>query len=215
MQNGPEEQKNPLFIHSVVKGGLYVGEFAKVLERVAENTLLNPDTFGSWYHTAAHLYSKDVTPERFLHNSDGRDFSFDLNRTGEIHTDDNLSFKDYITAKITAWKGYMAKLEEYLQYQRPIPARYFIRGDFNDWSNRDEYALTPSGDQMVFTLNFRHDFSFKVYDDQTQAWYGAECLPEDTELDFRTNDHGNIILRSGTYEVTFDPETTGIQIIKK
>jgi hypothetical protein len=68
---------------------------------------------------------------------------------------------------------------------------------------------------MVFTLNFRHDFSFKVYDDLTQAWYGAECLPEDTELDFRTNDHGNIILRSGTYEVTFNPETTGIQIIKK
>lgn len=211
MVNGAEPQQNPLFLHSVVKGGFYVEEYAQVLEQVSKNTLLSPDTFGSWYHTAAHLYGKDVTPERTLYNAEGRDFSFDLDRTGRADSsDDNLSFKDYITAKMASWKGYMEKLEEYISYERPIPARYFIRGDFNDWSNRDEYAMTPSEEHMVFILQFNHDFSFKVYDDLTQSWYGAECLPEDTDLDFRTNDHGNIILRPGTYEVTFHPETLEI-----
>jgi hypothetical protein len=194
-----------------------VAEYAQVLEKVAENQLLKPETFGSWYHTASYLYGEDVTPARTLHNADGRDFSFDLSRTGEANSDDNLSFKDYITAKMNAWHGYMKDLDTYLNYQRPIPKRYFIRGDFNDWSNRDEYAMTAQENLMVFTLQFNHDFSFKVYDDLTQEWHGVERLPEDAvlNLDFRTNGHGNIILSPGTYEVTFNPETLDITVTKK
>ncbi len=214
MQNGPEDQQNPLFIYSVDKGGFYVTEYAQVLEQVAENELLKPETFEGWFHTAAALYSQDVTPERTLHNAEGRDFSFDLNRTGDPGSQDNLSFKDYITAKMTSWQEYMSKLDEYVNYQRPIPDRYYIRGDFNDWSNRDEYAMDTQENLMVFTLSFRHDFSFKVYDDLTQAWYGVECLPEDTQLEYNTNDHGNIILSPGTYEVTFDPEALIITVTK-
>jgi hypothetical protein len=125
-----------------------------------------------------------------------------------------MSFKDYIAAKLSTWKSYMGRLEEYLNYERPIPARYYIRGDFNDWSNRDEYAMTPSENLMVFVLDFRRDFSFKVYDDLSQEWYGSECLPEDTTVAYNTNDHGNIILPPGTYQVTFDPETLMITIME-
>lgn len=212
MQNGPEEQTNPLFIHSVDKGGYYVAEFAAVLERVAANELLKPETFGSWYHTASYLYSGDVTPERNLHNAEGRDFSFDLNRTGDPGSQDNLSFKDYISAKMKAFQGYMKDLDTYLNYQRPVPKRYFIRGDFNDWSNRDEYALDARENLMVFTLQFSHNFAFKVYDDLTGEWYGVDFLPEEVREAYETDGHGNIRLGPGTYQLTFDPEALIITI---
>lgn len=214
MQNGAEEQQNPLFIYSVDKGGFYVAEYAEALQRVAENELLKPETFETWFNTASALYQQDVTPQRTLHNAEGRDFSFDLNRTGDPGSQDNMSFKDYIAAKMNSWNGYMGKLDEYLSYERPIPDRYFIRGDFNDWSNRDEYAMESQDNLMVFTLSFNHDFSFKVYDDLAQEWYGVECLPEDSPLEYNTNDHGNFILRPGTYTVTFDPETLVINVTR-
>ena len=212
LNNGAEDQQNPLFIYSVDKGGFYVAEYAEALQKVAENELLKPETFAGWFNTASALYAKDVTPERTLRNAEGRDFSFDLNRTGDPGSEDNMSFKDYIAAKMNTWQSYMSKLDEYLSYERPIPDRYYIRGDFNDWSNRDEYAMETQENLMVFTLRFNHDFSFKVYDDLAKEWYGVECLPEDSELEYNTNDHGNFILRPGTYTVTFDPETLVITV---
>lgn len=212
MQNGPETQVNPLFVHSVDKGGFYVEEYAQVLERVAENAMMKPETFESWFQKAVGLYGEEVTPERTLYNAEGRDFSFDLSRTGTPASNDNMSFKDYITAKLSTFRSYMGRLEEYLSYERPIPARYYIRGDFNDWSNQDEYAMEPSEELMVFVLEFSRNFSFKVYDDLSREWFGAERITEDTTVPYNTNDHGNIILPPGIYQVTFDPETQTISI---
>ena len=214
MANGVEPQNNPLFLYSVVKGGFYVQEYADVLQQVSENELLKSESFEKRFQTAAGLYGNDVIPERTLHNAEGRDFSFDLNRTGTPDSQDNMSFKDYINLKKQSYQSYAARLSEYLSYERPVPARYYIRGDFNDWSNRDNYAMKSEGDRMVFTLSFNRDFSFKVYDDVTQEWYGTEFLPEDTELEYDTNGHANIILKPGTYKVSFDPETVTVDVEK-
>ena len=205
--NGIQDQKNPLFLHSVVKGGLFVRDYAAVLTKVSQNELLKPETFEARFRIAEALYQKDVQPGKELENAHGRDFRFDLNRTSPANRNDNMSFKDYITAKLNAFRGYIANVDQYADYVRPIPNRYFIRGDFNDWSNRDEYALTEEDGLWVYTLRFNHEFSFKVYDDQQQGWYGSECLPEDNTVEFTTNDHTNIRLRPGSYKVTFDPET--------
>ena len=215
MQNGAGEQENPLFIYSVNKGGFYVKEFAQVLERVAANKLLKSDTFATRYKQASSLYAQDVTPERNLHNSGGRDFSFDLTRTDSASGGSNMSFKDYIQAKMTSYQGYMAKVDQYTSYVRPVPATFYIRGDFNDWSNRDEYGMTAEDGMQTFTLSMNREFSFKVYDNINQEWYGTDFFPEETDLDFRTNDHSNVILRPGTYEVRFDTVNLILYVTKK
>ena len=215
MQDGPREQENPLFIYSVDKGGFYVEEFARVLERVAENELLKPDTFATRFKQVSALYARDVAPERTLHNSNGRDFSFDMTRTDSASGGSNMSFKDYIQAKMDSFRRHMTKVDEYIGYVRPVPATFFIRGDFNDWSNRDEYGMELVDGMQTFTLSFNREFAFKVYDNVNQEWYGTDFFPEETELDFRTNDHSNVILRPGTYEVRFDPENLILYVTKK
>ena len=100
----------------------------------------------------------------------------------------------------------MNNLSQYLDYVRPVTANYYIRGDFNDWSNQDEYGMEAVDGKLVYTLSRNRKFSFKVYDNINQEWYGSEFLPEDTDLVFETNRHDNIILDPGTYEIVFDPE---------
>ena len=215
MQNGPQEQESPLFIYSVDKGGFYVREFAQVLEQVAQNKLFQPESFEARFKTAASLYGNDVTPERKLENADGRDFRFDLNKTDSASGGSNMSFKDYIQAKMSTFRSYMNNLDQYADYVRPVPATFFIRGDFNDWSNRDEYGMEAVDGKMVYTLTFNREFAFKVYDNVNQEWYGTDFFPEETDLDFRTNDHDNVILRPGTYQVVFDPETLILTVTRQ
>ena len=215
MQNGPQEQESPLFIYSVDKGGFYVREFAQVLEQVAQNELFQPESFEARFNIAAALYGNDVTPERKLENADGRDFRFDLNKTDSASGGSNMSFKDYIQAKMSTFRSYMNNLDQYADYVRPVPATFFIRGDFNDWSNRDEYGMEAVDGKMVYTLTFNREFAFKVYDNVNQEWYGTDFFPEETDLDFRTNDHDNVILRPGTYQVVFDPETLILTVTKQ
>ena len=214
-QDGPGPQESPLFLLSVAKGGFYVKEYAAVLEEVAANQLLKPDTFATRYHAAANLYSKDVTPERTLHNADTEDFSFNIDRTDSANGNNNMSFKDYITAKKSSFLNYMKNIDQYTEYVRPVDPTFFIRGDFNDWSNRNEYGMTVKDGKMVYTLTMNRNFSFKVFDNINQEWYGTEFFPEDLELEFETNRHDNIILSPGTYEVVFDPENLILTVTKK
>ena len=215
MSNGPQKQESPLFLYSVCKGGFYVEEFAGVLKDVVKNEMLKPETFEARYHTVAALYSQDVTPERTLQNSDWEDYSFNIDHTDSADGGSNMSFKDYITAKLKSFWTYVNKVDEYADYVRPVSATYYIRGDFNDWSNQDEYGMEATDGKMVYTLTRNRQFSFKVYDNINQEWYGSEFLPEDTDLVFETNRHANIILDPGTYEIIFDPENLILTVTKQ
>lgn len=213
--DGPGKQESPLFLHSVVKGGYYVKEFADVLEQVAANKLLKSDTFATRYYAASSLYGQDVTPERELHNAYNDDYAFDLNHTDAATGGSNMSFKDYITAKMTNYLRYRSKVNEYTDYVRPVEATFFIRGDFNDWSNRSEYGMEAKDGKMVYTITMNRKFSFKVYDNVNQEWYGTEFFPEDIDLVFDTNGHDNVILEAGTYEIVFDPENLILNVSKQ
>lgn len=211
-QNGPAEQDNPLFYLSVDMGGYYVKEFAQVLNKVAENDLLKVETFARYFNTVAAHYKNEVNPSKLLRNAEGRDFSFDLNRTSSASDGRNMSFADYINAKMKSFRGYMSRLDQYLDYARPVPANYFIRGSFNDWSIRDEYAMTNENGLQTFTLRFGHGFEFKVYDKLQDEWYGSDDVSEDTTVAFGSAGRTNIVLGAGTYYVTYDPETHLITI---
>lgn len=214
MHDGRQKQESPLFLNSVVKGGFYVNEFAEVLKEVVKNEMLKPETFEARYNIAAALYSQDVTPERNLQNANGEDFSFNITNTDSAEGGRNMSFKNYITAKLKNFWTYVNNVDDYTDYVRPISATYYIRGDFNDWSNQDEYGMEAVDGKMVYTLTRNRQFSFKVYDNINQEWYGSEFLPEDTDLVYETNRHANIILDPGTYEIVFDPEYLTLTVTK-
>ncbi len=214
-QHGPEEQDIPLFYRTVVRGGWYVSQYAEVLRRVSQNPLLDKATFKSYFQRAQGLYGGDAIPSRNLKNMDGWDARFDLNRTSAAHEQGNMSFDDYIDAKMTAFEGYMKNADQYLNYERPERVTHYIRGDFNGWSNDDRYAMTLTDGLLTYTLTMGHDFAFKVYDDVNGWWYGTEFLPEDTEVEYDTDDHHNIRLKPGTYYVTFDPSTECVTITKQ
>lgn len=214
MHDGRQKQESPLFLNSVVKGGFYVNEFAEVLKEVVKNELLKPETFEARYNIVSALYAQDVTPERDLQNANGEDFSFSITQTDSPEGDRNMSFKDYINTKLKNFWTYVNNVDDYTDYVRPVSATYYIRGDFNDWSNRDEYGMELVDGKMVYTLTRNRQFSFKVYDNINQEWYGSEFLPEDTDLVYETNRHANIILNPGTYEIVFDPEYLTLTVTK-
>lgn len=214
MNDGPQKQESPLFLYSVCKGGFYVKEFTEVLKEVVNNQMLKPETFEARYNTVAAIYSQDVTPERTLHNSEGWNYAFNINHTDSADGGSNMSFSDYITAKKKTFWTYANNSDQYIDYVRPVSATFYIRGDFNDWSNHEEYGMEAKDGKMVYTLTRNRKFSFKVYDNVNQEWYGSEFLPEDTDLVYDTNGHANIILDAGTYEIVFDPEELMITITK-
>ena len=204
---GNGNQQSPLFRYSVDKGGFYTAEYTQVLLEVAENELLTADAFAQRFAIAQSMYANQVDPERNLKNAQGRDFSFDLNRTGSASGGSNMSFKDYITAKMTAFRGYVGQSDT-------SSGTCYIRGDFNGWSNDSAYLMKQQGQALVFTLNFDYKIKFKVYDNDTGAWIGAESLSGDTTVAWDTDSHTNIVLEAGTYEVRYNPATKQITISK-
>ena len=204
---GEGNQQSPLFRYSVDKGGFYTAEYTEVLLEVAENELLTTDAFTRRFAVAESMYADQVTPERNLKNAEGRDFSFDLNRSGSASGGSNMSFADYIDAKMTAFREYMGQHGE-------SGGKCYIRGDFNGWAIDSGFVMEQRGDLLAFTLDFDQKISFKVYDDGDGSWMGEECLSTDTTLAWDTDGHGNIILNAGTYLVWYDPASKQITITK-
>lgn len=214
-QNGPQDQDIPLFYRTVVKGGWYVKEYADVLSRVSKNKLLEKNTFGQYFDRAKRLYGSDVNPSKTLKNMEGRNNSFDLNRTGKPWEQNNMSFADYIDAKMATFRESMKNLDQYLSYERPEKPTHYVRGDFNGWSSEERYAMKNENGLLTYTLTMNKRFKLKVYDEVNSRWYGTESLPEGWELDFTTDGHDNFNLRPGTYYITFDPENEVITVTKK
>ena len=203
---GQGNQKSPLFRYSVDEGGLYKAEYTQVLLEVAENELLTPEAFEARFNIAENLYADQVKPERNLKNAEGRDFSFDLNRTGSASGGSNMSFKDYITAKMSAFRGFMG-----IQDDTPGSWDCYIRGDFNNWGLESSYAMTKEGDRLTYTLRLSNGGKFKVYDQQTQYWMGSECIV-DTTVSWETDGHTNVVLPAGNWKIFYNPETKQITV---
>ena len=206
---GAQGQRNPLYLYSVVRGGFYVQEFADVLRRVEQNELLTPEGFERYFDRSSSLYAGEETPDKPLHNADGRHFPFTL----EDGIGGNLSFKNYITQKKEYFQACMSKLPEYLAYVQPEKALCYIRGQFNGWADHPDYAMKLENGVLSITLTIKENGEFKVYDHLNSRWYGPENMsPDTTAVYFSVGDHNNIYLTRGTYHITFDPLTQQITI---
>lgn len=198
-------QKSPLFLYSICTGGFYVERFAAVLQTVAESKWFQMETFAARYETAAKLYAADATPDSRLRNTQGLYMAFDLERTSDFSANGNISFREYVNAKLETLEDCLNNLDGYKEpVQRPL---YYIRADFTDWQNDADYAMVS--DEGCYTICIKADkqVRLKVYNDQTGRWYGAECVPEDCPVAFDTDSHTNIVLEPGSYRITFHPET--------
>ncbi len=202
-----QNQENPLFLYSVVRGGYYVKEYAQALAQVAQDPLLRPETFRTAFDGACSRYGALTQPDKTFTNAQGRDWQFSL----EGGPSGNLSFEAYITAKMATYEKAMEAFTDTPPQQRPT---HYIRGDFNGWSSQPDWAMTDEDGQQTFTLTFGDDFRFKIYAESSGKWYGEESLPE-SDLVYTTDNHGNVCLPAGTYRVIFDPETEVLTVIKQ
>lgn len=204
---GNGNQKSPLFRYSVDKGGFYTQEYTQILLEVAENELLKAESFEARFNIAKNLYQNQVKPERNLKNAEGRDFSFDLNRTGSASGGDNMSFRDYMNAKMSSFRSYMGITDT-----QPGSWDCYIRGDFTSWNLESNYAMQKEGDRLTYTLRLKSSGKLKIYDNQNGTWMGAECISADTTVSYETDGHTNIILPSGNWKILYTPETKSITI---
>ena len=88
----------------------------------------------------------------------------------------------------------------------------YLRGDFNSWSLDSNYAMTKEGELLVYTLRVWNTAKFKVFDNQTQAWLGAECVSADSTAPWEADGHTNIVLPAGSWKILYNPETKQITV---
>lgn len=92
----------------------------------------------------------------------------------------------------------------------------YIRGDFtNNWNVEDRYKMTDSGNGIfTYTLKRNSNFRFKLYNRETDKWYGSEIIADDCTVSYSSDDTTNIYLDAGTYLITFDTQNVKIYIEK-
>lgn len=201
--NANRYQQSPLFLYSVCAGGHYVKEYATVLETVAKSHWFGQDTFPALFAIAKAHYADEATPDRRLRNTQDLYMAFDLERTSDFSSNGNISFREYVDAKLATLERCLGDLDKYLEpIQRP---EYYIRADFTDWQKDDQYLMTPSDGCYTMELKATQEVRLKVYHDKSGRWYGTECVAEDCTVKFDTDSHTNIVLQPGSYRITFDP----------
>ena len=83
---------------------------------------------------------------------------------------------------------------------------------FGNWEVKEDYRMTREGELLRYTLQAWSGVKLKVFDNQTQAWMGAECLGADTTAPYETDGHTNICLPAGTWKILYDPTTKQITV---
>jgi spore coat protein CotH len=102
------EQENPLYIHTVNKGGFYTEEFKTVLQKVAESKWLTTDHFNGIYETVYDHYVQDTKPEKTYGNAEEHNFTMSNTVSDGLgSTKGNASFEEYLDAKLKSYQNYV------------------------------------------------------------------------------------------------------------
>ena len=207
-------QQSPLFIYTVDTGGWFLPEFAGQLRRVRDSGWFRADTFLSLYAIAASHYVRDAAPEKEFHNTRGLQLAFDPDRTSAPDSNGNLSFTDYVTAKLATLETYLSRMDQYDTGVPHIQPAWYIRSDHNDWQSHPDWVMEYRDGRFTHTIHTSSKIALKVYNHKTGTWYGSECISPDCTVPYTTNSDTNIILPPGSYRITFDPETCRITLTR-
>ncbi len=198
-------QRNPMILYTVTKGGYFVEEYAALLASLAESKWVRTETFASYFQTARDLYGGVVLPGKELCNSIGEYYHFDMERTSDFSSNGNISFEEYMTAKLETLEHYLSD-PAYRQGELALPSpAYYIRADFTDWELDTNYAMLAANGHYVLSVTGGEEMRLKVYCALDDRWYGTECLAPECEDVCRSDGHTNLVLDPGTYEIRFDP----------
>ena len=205
-----ENQANPIYRKTVSEGGMYIEEFAEVLDTISKSKWLTEENFNSYYEIAYNNYKDDAMPDKVYHNTEGHGSKFD--KDAEIGG--NVTFANYISAKLATYNTYADNKDEYISAVQP----FFIRGSFTDWQIENKYRMSYDKDTNTYqyTLILKSNSPWKVnngVDGGAGEWFGCEDIIEIPEgLEVYADQDDNINLPAGTYEITFYGDTWQIKI---
>ncbi len=202
-------QRNPLILYTIARGGYFTREYAEKLETIAAGNWFKPDTFSQYYHTAEALYGEDAIPDRVFQNNPHQDYRFDLDRTSDFSSTDNISFREYVAAKLETMDRYLAQAEHIADPIVIVP--YCIRADYTNWEYHPDHIMQYEDGIFVYHLDADTLVRLKVYSCHYDRWYGTECLSENSYF-CDTDDHTNIVLTKGCYIIRFDPITGLVEV---
>lgn len=209
------EQRSPLILYSVAAGGYYVREYAALLEQIASGSWFTYKNFAALYEIAEYNYAGLTAPGKVFRNAGGLYLRFDLERTSDFSSNGNISFREYLQAKLETLEFYLADVDKYAQQTPNVPAQWYIRADATNWQNDSDFAMREEDGLITLRFTTTKQIRLKVYHDISGQWFGSECVSEDCAVAYDTDDHTNIILQAGSYRITFDPETEMINIEKE
>ncbi len=228
------EQENPLFIHTVDAGGYFIDEYVKELEKVAKSKWLTSEHFSEIYEIAYNNYKDDTTPDKKFRNAEWHKFKLDNSSSGALDgVMENVSFANYIEAKMGYYNKYIGEYEKYYEYvnmmggdsnvnendwnnnmpPNDIGKGYSVRGTFNDWELRDEYIMSYDAETNTYsyTITINSQEWLKIASNDGFEWYGYEKIIENENISY-DEEHYDIILDAGTYEIVFDGDSCEIKI---
>ena len=76
--------------------------------------------------------------------------------------------------------------------------------------------MTQSIDVIVIfdkAVSIPRPLRFKIYDNVSGSWFGAEVVREDCEVEISTDKHTNVVLPAGSYTVIFNVSDRSITLI--
>lgn len=227
------KQENPLFIHTVDAGGLFIDEYVKSLNEVAKSKWLTSEKFDEIYDIAYNNYKDDAKPSKTFSNTSWHKFKFDNSSSDGLYSVmGNASFKDYIEAKMKNFNNFIADVDKYANAsgendtdtQKPSDnkkptdtgAGYYIRGGFNNWEKDDEYLMTYDAESDTYTYIFEAKWEewIKISSSNDMHWYGYKnisALPQENVVTY-DDEHYNIILAPGKYKIIFHGSSKEIEI---
>lgn len=204
-----EKQANPLYRYTVDEGGFYVKEFADILKTVAKNEYFTESKFDSFYEIAKKNYSDDIKPSKDFDNTENHSFKF-----SNSACNGNMSFNEYITAKMNTFNKYISKANDYTPENVVQP--YYIRGSFNGWNAEDYYRMTYNSSDKTYSyvLKISDRSELKVnngIDGDAGDWYGYDDVVS-SKVTIDEGNRGNIVLPRGTYTIIFSAKDKTITI---
>ena len=204
-------QNNPLILYTVAEGGCYTRPYAMLLEQIAGSQWTSIDHFAQYYTIASSHYSSCAVPDKTFRNNPNQDYTFDLDRTSDFASTDNISFREYMDAKLTALYAHLP-LADYTP-DPVVNSGVCIRADFTGWDISSDHMMSADNGIYRYHLVASQQVRLKVYVRHTDRWYGTECISEAT-VPYETDGHTNIVLEAGTYLIRFDHTSETITIEK-
>lgn len=225
------KQENPVYLKTVVKGGLYVEEYKDRLSEIASSTLFSNARFVDRYEKAKKLYTGLTEPSKDFHNDGGHHTYFDINITASPSDGNgNISYFDYMTLKLETLHKLIGTSKDNEEGGNTSDNEnnnenndevyevkdYYIRADFTNWEVKDGYKMTTTdgGKTYTFVVKVTSKNKLKVFRTEGDRWYGEESVDPDCTVEYTTDSHGNIVLTSGEYKITYSAETKLIYIEK-